>query len=102
MRESKPIVCTLRPNELVARCKQWHEVLARARAVVKAVPGGVTIRFPGDPQVIVEIEELARLERSCCEWMTLDLRREQNGEATLLMTANSKEGAEMIAAITAV
>lgn len=101
MKDSKPVVCTLSANDLIARCRQWRDVLTRSRAAVKPLPNGVAIRFSADAQTIAEIKELARVERSCCQWMTLDIRHENDGETTLLMTADSKEGIETIAAIVA-
>jgi len=93
MTNAKPIVCTLSQTQLTARAQRWSDLIERAAQVVERVPNGVAVRFAcGD---VAEIEELVRLERLCCEWMTLDLRRSAEA-VTLLMTADSKEGVEVI------
>ena len=95
MTKAKPIVCTLSLSKLAARGEQWKDLVARAAQVIEHVPGGVAVRFARSDEALAEIEELARLERSCCEWMTLEIRRSVEA-MTLLMTADSEEGVEVI------
>ncbi len=95
MPNSKPVVCTLTKAELGARGKRWRDVLARSSAIAVRSPNGVKIRLACDHATLVEIEELVRLERSCCGWMTLELHH-QHDTAMLSMTADSEAGVEVI------
>ena len=94
MTKSKPVICTLTTVELHKRSAAWKDLVRRAGSRTAVTPDGIAIAFADltNPQ---ELEELVALERTCCEWMTLDLTREDAGWV-LRMSADSDEGVAVV------
>jgi hypothetical protein len=95
---SPPIACTLDPGLLTTRMAAWQQLLARAgNAPRAAVDGGVTVRFPADPELAAQIAALAAAEQSCCSFFTFEVRVDHAG--TDLTVTAPPEAAPLVAAL---
>ena len=74
MRKSKPIVCTLTGRERRERATAWSTALQRAAIGVEECNGGYVITLRDEERLLAEINGLIEAERTCCAWMTLELR----------------------------
>jgi hypothetical protein len=67
-----PVACTLQPDDLPDRVREWQRVLQRAEER-RAIPDGIELRFPRDPDLIASLAELATKEVACCSFFTFTL-----------------------------
>ncbi|MDT0221641.1 heavy metal-responsive transcriptional regulator [Gordonia sp. AC31] len=74
---SAVIACSLGPDELGDRARQWHDLLDTATqrqvADADALTVGVRYTFPGGPEVVSALAELVALEQQCCPFYTFTL-----------------------------
>lgn len=87
----KPVICTLSARERKERGDHWHEALRNAAAEVRPLPDGVAVRLACDDLALKNLQKLVDLERTCCEWMLLDIRSDAGG-STLTIRAESEVG----------
>ena len=88
-------MCTLTEAERAARGPEWRDALRNARAQIADAPGGVSITFGARGDELAEIHDLVRAERACCAWIRFEMASAARG-STLLITAESEEGADLI------
>jgi DNA-binding transcriptional MerR regulator len=81
-----PISCTLDSGEMTQRTTDWQQLLAETTSTPTAVDGGVTVRFPADPDLAGRVAALAVAEQSCCSFFTFTVRIDHTG-TTLRVTA---------------
>lgn len=78
MEETAAIACTLTASDLRDRRAAWMKV-GRYATASRPVTGGMTFLFAPAPGVEESLVTLVDLERDCCAWMTIDLRRTADG-----------------------
>jgi DNA-binding transcriptional MerR regulator len=81
-----PISCTLDFDEMTQRTTDWQQLLAEATSTPTSIDGGVTVRFPADPDLARRVAALVVAEQSCCSFFTFTVRIEHTG-TTLTVTA---------------
>ena len=96
-RESPPIACTLQPSEMTGRMADWQALVARSESPPVAVAGGVTVRFPADPELAAAVGALAAAEQSCCSFFTFGVRMDHTG--TELTVTAPAEAATLVGAL---
>ena len=73
---TEPIACTLSPAGLRDRRADWQALADRALiAAERSGPALVRQRYRDDPGVAEELERLATLERECCAFLAMTVRR---------------------------
>lgn len=81
-----PIACELSaldPGQGVRRAELAASVRANVTSVVET-PNGYELHLRRDDRVVRQAEELIALERQCCRFLTLSLRRDATtGESVL-------------------
>ena len=80
-----PIVCTLEPDAAPERLREWQSVLDHVETR-RAIPDGVTLRFPRDPDVLAVLASVAAKEVACCSFFTFTLTIDAGG-ASLAVAA---------------
>ncbi len=71
----EPAACTLTGSEQMSRRERWLRLAEVALVAKVATEGGVELSYRGEPAVLSELRELARLETECCgfaEWTVRD------------------------------
>ncbi len=71
----QPIACTLSPGDYQDRRKDLDALAARALRSREATPDGERLVFAGDEQTERDLRTAIALERSCCAFLRMDLRR---------------------------
>ncbi len=80
---TEPIACALPLAGLRDRRADWQRLADRALlGADRSGPALVHQRYRDDPEVAEELERLAALERECCAFLTMTVRREA-GEVVL-------------------
>ena len=72
-----PIVCTLEADAAPARLDEWKSVLDHVVAR-RAMPDGVMLQFPRDPEVLASLTSVATKEVACCSFFTFTLTIDAN------------------------
>jgi hypothetical protein len=85
----EPIACTLDGRSFQERIAAIRALAARG--LIDHRRDGRQLRLRFDPAVAGEVEELVRLERACCAWLSFDLHR---SNTTLELTITAPPGAE--------
>lgn len=85
------IACTLGALDLAERRAAWGCVLGRARERT-AVPGGVQVALPAEPELMARFAGLVALEQQCCSFLTFTLTVRAPGE--LILTATGPAGTQ--------
>ncbi len=67
-----PIACTLDPEAAPARVDDWQAVLDRVQSR-RAIPDGVELRFPPEPDLLASLAAVAAKEVACCSFFTFTL-----------------------------
>jgi hypothetical protein len=67
-----PIVCTLGPEVMPVRLREWAAVLDRVEER-RVTPDGVELRLPRDPDVLAALAAVAAKEVECCSFFTFTL-----------------------------
>ena len=72
--KDSPVGCTLRDNEFQQR---RSGLLAKVRdqvQEVKSLDSGYALRFESTNEIIDELTKLIQLERSCCQFLEINLK----------------------------
>jgi hypothetical protein len=88
--ECPPVACSLGQADLAGRADRWRALAARALSRVSLTPRGLRLVFGAVPGVAADLEELAALERDCCEFATWSVRA-HGSELTLEVSGDSEE-----------
>lgn len=90
-----PIVCTLTAKAGTEQALQWVD-LQHSAIEVSAISGGVRMTFPAS--MVDNVEDLARRERACCAFLTIDTSV-TNDVLTLDITSPNPEALTVICAL---
>ena len=89
---SIPVVCTLGPTDRSDQEQEWVDLQALALSTER-IDGGVTSTFP--LQLAARVEDLARREEACCNWLACTVDRTPDG-VRLRVTTTASEGVAVI------
>jgi hypothetical protein len=86
----KPLACELGvfSDSERQRYGVLREELSAARRGAREVENGYTFRYPGDPQVFLELAEWITLERRCCPFLTFTVEFHSDGEIELTLSGD--------------
>jgi DNA-binding transcriptional MerR regulator len=93
---AEPTDCSLAAGLVPSQVQDWQRVLGRSTDRVP-VPGGVSIGFDRDPDLIAELARLAIAEQDCCRFFSFTLRVDLAG--CRLEVTGPAEAADVIAAL---
>lgn len=91
-----PNACTLEPDDVPDRIRDWKALIAEAIAR-DDIDGGARLAFPPGHDLAARVAGLAAAEQSCCAFFDFTLRI--TAEATVLEARAPEGGQEMIAAL---
>ena len=72
----QPIACTLTADAFRDRTAELAALAGRALQRRAAIPGGERLTFSGDPATERDLRAVVEVERACCAFLELDLRRD--------------------------
>jgi len=70
-----PIACTLGPDEVGPRLREFHELFASQLRTVQREPTRLRLVLDADDTVEVATRDLLAREQRCCAFFTFDLAR---------------------------
>jgi hypothetical protein len=73
-----PIACTLRSDQYQDRAAALSDLAARALTERAAIDGGRRLRLIDIPDLERELRGVLAAESSCCSFLSMDLRREED------------------------
>ena len=82
-----PVACSLTAGEAQARGAEFRELAARALTGRSRTERSLTLRFRPDPDVVAQVESLARRERECCPFLEIGVERGRDTVAVTLTAA---------------
>lgn len=91
---SPPIACSLEPERVPDRLREWKALVAAAVSRTE-VDGGVRLTFPPGPDLAARVAELAAAEQSCCAFFDFTVRI---SAAATVLEARAPEGGQQIVA----
>jgi hypothetical protein len=91
-----PVACTLQPEDLPDRVREWQRVLRHAEER-RTIPDGIELRFPRDPELVASLAELATKEVACCAFFSFTLSIDAN--AAWISVAAPVDGVPLVRAL---
>ena len=91
------MACALGTDALAARVAAWRRLAEEHLREQADIPGGVSLAYASDADVVPELRELARLEAECCAWADWRVRR--TDERVVLEVTTSREREAMLRAM---
>lgn len=88
-----PIACTLAPEKLGARLRDWQALLALAKER-RRIESGLALIFPQEPTVVAELARLAAAEQECCAFF--DFRMHLTGSRVEFQVRAAPEADELV------
>ena len=83
---SHPIACSLPARESRNQIEEWSALTAH-QVTSQRIEGGYAITF--DSEVTQAVEDLARREAACCEFLTIEATRTESGVLLMMTSENS-------------
>ena len=68
--------CTLGPEELAQRARNWEAAARRGSVRREAGAGRAVLRYHGPPDLEAELRRLVGLESQCCGFLAFDVARD--------------------------
>lgn len=91
-----PIACSLEPERVPDRMREWKALVAAAVARTE-VDGGVRLTFPAGPDLAARVAALAAAEQSCCAFFDFTVRI--TAGSTVLEVRAPEGGQQIVAAL---
>jgi hypothetical protein len=91
---SAPIACSLDGSAMVDRLEDWHRLLDMAIST-EAIPDGLRVGFPPDPDLAADLTRLAAAEQDCCTFFDFTLHL--TPAAVVLSVRTPEAGREVLA-----
>lgn len=98
-RPGSPIVCSLRPDEILARRASLLPGLAVRAAERRLTAEGYRLRFEPTPGIVQTIAETIDAERQCCRFLRFDLQVASDGGAIDLVVSGPDGTAAFLSAL---
>ena len=86
--------CSLTPGDAADRAEEFRALARRSLSGRERSQEEVRLRFRDEPGVPEAVEDLARRERECCRFLTLEVER-SGGEVTLAIGAAPEDRAAL-------
>lgn len=93
---AEPIACTLDGGQIIERMTEWQSLLERATSRTR-LEDGISIVFPGDPDLAAALAAAAAAEQKCCSFYRFALHITTGG-VSLKVTA-PQDAQPMLASI---
>ena len=95
--ENAPLACSLSSADAQTRQGEWRSLLASASVNRISVPGGMRVELRDIDGVRDALGRLVQLERECCPFLDIHVRREER--MLLLVISGPPQAEEIIASM---